>query len=208
MTIYSVNDPLFAAFGQVVTGIEDAVAQILPELSKVPLPEGTGYVPTEPLLQDLPAADVIRDHCYGGMPTQLGWCCGDNRKLNCLEYHRDSEFNLGTVDFILLLAKQEDVKDGVLDTSKVKAFLVPAGTLVEVFATSLHYAPCCAGDNKSFRVMVALPWGTNTDKPQIEAKTPEDRLLWARNKWLIAHAESAEAADGAFVGLTGPNLEV
>ena len=208
MTIYSVNDPLFAAFGQVVTGIEDAVAQILPALSKVPLPEGTGYVPTEPLLQDLPAADVIRDHCYGGMPTQLGWYCGDNRKLNCLEYHRDSEFNLGTVDFILLLAKQEDVKDGVLDTSKVKAFLVPAGTLVEVFATSLHYAPCCAGDNKSFRVMVALPWGTNTDKPQIEAKTPEDRLLWARNKWLIAHAESAEAADGAFVGLTGPNLEV
>ena len=208
MTIYSVNDPLFAAYGQVVTGLEDAVAQILPALSKVPLPEGTGYVPTEPLLQDLPAADVIRDHCYGGMPTQIGWCCGDNRKLNCLEYHRDSEFNLGTVDFILLLAKQEDVKDGVLETSKVKAFLVPAGTLVEVFATSLHYAPCCAGGNDSFRVMVALPRGTNTDKPQIEAKTPEDRLLWARNKWLIAHAESSEAADGAFVGLTGPNLEV
>ena len=85
---------------------------------------------------------------------------------------------------------------------------MPAGTLVEVFATSLHYAPCCAGGNDSFRVMVALPRGTNTDKPQIEAKTPEDRLLWARNKWLIAHAESSEAADGAFVGLTGPNLEV
>ena len=208
MTIYSVNAPLFAAYGQVVTGLEDAVAQILPALSKVPFPEGTGYVPTEPLLQDLPAADVIRDHCYGGMPTQIGWCCGDNRKLNCLEYHRDSEFNLGTVDFILLLAKQEDVKEGVLETSKVKAFLVPAGTLVEVFATSLHYAPCCAGGNDSFRVMVALPRSTNTDKPQIEAKTPEDRLLWARNKWLIAHAESSEAADGAFVGLTGPNLEV
>ena len=208
MTIYSVNDPLFAAYGQVVTGLEDAVAQILPALAQVPLPEGTGYVPTEPLLQDLPAADVIRDHCYGGMPTQLGWCCGDNRKLNCLEYHRDSEYNLGTDDFILLLAKQEDVKDGVLDTSKVKAFLAPAGTLVEVFATSLHYAPCCASGNDSFRVMVALPWGTNTDKPQIEAKIPEDKLLWARNKWLIAHADSTEAAEGAFVGLTGPNLEV
>ena len=34
MTIYSVNDPLFAAYGQVVTGLEDAVAQILPALSK------------------------------------------------------------------------------------------------------------------------------------------------------------------------------
>ena len=208
MTIYSVNDPMFAAYGQVVTGLEDAVAQILPALAKVPLPEGTGYVPTEPALQSLPAADVIRDHCYGGMPTQIGWCCGDNHKLNCLEYHRDSEFNLGVEDFILLLAKQEDVKDGILDTSKIKAFLAPAGTLVEVFATSLHYAPCCASGNDSFRVMVALPWGTNTDKPQMEAKTPEDKLLWARNKWLIAHAESAEAAAGAFVGLKGPNLEV
>ena len=209
MTIYSVHDPLFASYGQVVTGLEDAVSQILPVLAGIPLPEGTGYVPTEPLLQDLPAAEVIRDHCFGGMPTEIGWCCGNNRKLNCLEYHRDSEFNLSPDDFILLLAKQDEIVDGVLDTPKVKAFLVPAGTLVEVFATSLHYAPCCAGDNKSFRVMVGLPWGTNTDVPQnFEAKTPEDRRLWARNKWLLAHAESAEAADGAYIGLSGPNLEI
>ena len=184
MTIYSVNDPLFASYGQVVTGLEDAVAQILPALSQIPLPEGTGYVPTEPKLQNLPAAEVIRDHCFGGMPTELGWCCGDNRKLNCLEYHRDSEFNLSGDDFILLLAKQDEIEEGFLDTSKVKAFLVPAGTLVEVFATTLHYAPCCTDSTESFRVMVALPWGTNTDMPQgFEAKTPEDSLLWARNKW-------------------------
>ena len=157
MTIYSVNDPLFASYGQVVTGLEDAVAQILPALSEIPLPEGTGYVPTEPKLQNLPAAEVIRDHCFGGMPTELGWCCGDNRKLNCLEYHRDSEFNLSGDDFILLLAKQDEIEEGFLDTSKVKAFLVPAGTLVEVFATTLHYAPCCTDSTESFRVMVAPP---------------------------------------------------
>ena len=209
MTIYSVNDPLFASYGQVVTGLEDAVAQILPALSQIPLPEGTGYVPTEPKLQNLPAAEVIRDHCFGGMPTELGWCCGDNRKLNCLEYHRDSEFNLSGDDFILLLAKQDEIEEGFLDTSKVKAFLVPAGTLVEVFATTLHYAPCCTDSTESFRVMVALPWGTNTDMPQgFEAKTPEDSLLWARNKWLLAHAESDEAAQGACVRLTGQNLSI
>ena len=194
MTIYSVNDPLFASYGQVVTGLEDAVAQILPVLSQIPLPEGTGYVPTEPKLQNLPAAEVIRDHCFGGMPTELGWCCGDNRKLNCLEYHRDSEFNLSGDDFILLLARQDEIEDGLLDTSKVKAFLVPAGTLVEVFATTLHYAPCCTDSTESFRVMVAL--------------TPEDSLLWARNKWLLAHADSAEAGQGALVRLTGPNIDL
>ena len=209
MTIYSVNDPLFASYGQAVTGLEDAVAQILPALSQIPLPEGTGYVPTEPKLQNLPAAEVIRDHCFGGMPTELGWCCGDNRKLNCLEYHRDSEFNLSGDDFILLLAKQDEIEEGFLDTSKVKAFLVPAGTLVEVFATTLHYAPCCTDSTESFRVMVALPWGTNTDMPQgFEAKTPEDSLLWARNKWLLAHADSAEAGQGALVRLTGPNIDL
>ena len=164
---------------------------------------------TEPLLQSLPAADVIRDHCFGGMPVELGWCCGHNRALNCLEYHRDSEFNLGTEEFILLLARQDEITDGFLDTAKVKAFLVPAGTLVEVYATTLHYAPCCTDNTDSFRVLVALPWGTNTDMPQdFAAKTPEDSLLWARNKWLLAHAESDEAAQGACVRLTGQNLSI
>ena len=35
-------------------------------------------------------------------------CWGRNTKLNCLEYHRDSEVNIGASDFILLLAKQEE----------------------------------------------------------------------------------------------------
>ena len=35
----------------------------------------------------------------------------------------------------------------------------------------------------------------------------EDRLMTARNKWLIAHEESGLGADGAFVGLTGKNLK-
>lgn len=89
-----------------------------------------------------PAAAWMRDHVYGGMPIQLGWCNGHNTKLNCLEYHRDSEVNLGTEDFILLLAKEEEICGGLLDTACVKAFLCPAGTMVEVYATALHYAPC------------------------------------------------------------------
>ena len=209
MTIYSVHDPEFIPYGRVITGLEEAVSEILPALAQIPLPEGTGYVPTEPLLQDLPAADVMRDHCFGGMPVELGWCCGHNRNLNCLEYHRDSEFNLGTEEFILLLARQEEITAGFLDTAKVKAFLVPAGTLIEVYATTLHYAPCCTENTDSFRVLIVLPWGTNTDIPQnFEIRTPEDQLLTARNKWLLAHAESNEAAQGACVRLTGPNLSV
>ena len=150
----------------------------------------------------------ISEHCYGGMPVQLGWCNGFNTKLNCLEYHRDSEFNLGTEDFLLLLARQDEIVDGILDTSKVKAFRVPAGVLIEVFATSLHYAPCHCDPSRGFRVLVALPMGTNTEKPDITPRSPEDKLLWARNKWLLAHPESVEARQGAYIGLAGENIDI
>ena len=78
----------------------------------------------------------------GGMPVELGMCWGRNTKLNCLEYHRDSELHIGAAPFVLLLARQEEIGDGVLDTGKVKAFRAPAGAVVEVYATTLHYAPC------------------------------------------------------------------
>lgn len=208
MTIYSVFDPEFKPYGQIVTGMDAAVQEILPVLNAAPQPEGVDYIPSDPALQKLPAAAEISEHCYGGMPVQLGWCNGHNTKLNCLEYHRDSEFNLGTEDFILLLARQEEIENGLLDTAKVKAFKVPAGVLVEVYATTLHYAPCHCSAEKGFRVLVALPWLTNTDRPVMDNKTPEDAYLTARNKWLLAHPESSEAKSGAKIGLSGENIDL
>ena len=208
MKIYSVFDPEFKAYGQVVTGLDDTVKEILGALATTPCPDGVDYVPFDPVLQELPAMKVVSDHCFGGMPVQMGWCNGHNTKLNCLEYHRDSEFNLGTEDFILLLARQEEIVDGILDTSKVKAFKAPAGVMIECFATTLHYAPCHADPAKGFRVLVALPWLTNTDRPVMDNKTPEDAILTARNKWLLAHPDSSEAKGGAKVGLSGENIDI
>ena len=208
MKVYSVFDPDFKPYGQVVTGLEEDVREILSALAATPLPDGVSYVPTDPALQELPAAMSISEHCFGGMPVQLGWCNGYNTKLNCLEYHRDSEFNLGTEDFILLLAKQDEIENGILNTVKVRAFKVPAGTLVEVYATTLHYAPCHCDPNNGFRVLVALPWLTNTERPETGNKTAEDFILTARNKWLLAHPESDEAKGGAKVGLTGKNIDI
>ena len=99
-------------------------------------------------------------------------------------------------------------KNGVLDTAKVRAFRVPAGVLIEVYATTLHYAPCSAAKGEGFRVLVALPRGTNGPKPEMESLNDEDKLLWACNKWLLAHAESSEAAQGAVVALKGVNVDI
>lgn len=209
MKIESVLDPAFAAYGHVVTGLEEARAEILAALAGTPQPAaGTAYCPEDPALQELPAAAEVSGHLFGGMPCQLGWCNGRNTKLNCLEYHRDSELNVGVQDFILLLAKREEMADGRLDTGKVEAFLCPAGTLVEVYATTLHYAPCSAKAGEGFQVAIVLPKGTNLDKPAILAGNQEDQCLWARNKWLLAHKDSSEAAQGAPVRLDGENIDI
>lgn len=207
MNILSVLDPAFQNYGQVITGYD--CKPLLETLeAATPLPEAVEYVPLQKELMELPVARELAAGVYGGMPIQLGWCNGHNTKLNCLEYHRDSELNLGSRDFILLVAKREDMEDGRLDTAKVQAFHCPAGVLVEVYATTLHYAPCHADPAKGFRVMVALPAGTNTDFRLPGAPNPLDRQLWARNKWLIAHPDSAPAAKGAVIGLTGENIDI
>ena len=39
-------------------------------------------------------------------------------------------------------------------------------------------------------------------------KNDEDGILWAANKWLLAHADSAEAAQGAKVLIKGVNTDI
>ena len=208
MKILPVTDPSFRNYGQILEGYD--LKELLETLDRVtPCPEGVEYVPEQAELQALAVEKELRNNAYGGMPIQLGWCNGHNTKMNCLEYHRDSELNVGTEDFILLLAKREDLdENGVLDAGKVAAYYCPAGVLVEVYATTLHYAPCSAKKGQGFKVVIVLPKGTNLAKPEITVKNSEDEILWAANKWLLAHADSSEAAQGAKVLITGENPDI
>ena len=206
MTIYSVFDPEFAEFGKVLEGYD--TSELVKAMEAVDMPaEGVAY---EPWIDSLEACGIMKelgDNAFGGMPIELGMCWGYNKTLNCLEYHRNSEINIGATDFVLLLAKQEKIVDGKLNTADVVAFKAPAGAVVEVYATSLHYAPCMVTDD-GFRVAVVLPKNTNTDLEKGAVKNEEDKMLWARNKWLIAHPDASEAKQGAYVGLVGENITI
>ena len=207
MKIHSIHDSAFAPYGKVLEGYD--VSRLLKAMETIPLPEsGTAYQASIPALEATRLYGQFQNNAYGGMPIQLGLCWGRNTKLNCLEYHRDSEVNVGASDFILLLAKQDEIEGGVLDTAKVKAFRVPAGVAVEVYATTLHYAPCHVNQREGFRVAVVLPRGTNTAAPGAQPLNEEDKWLTARNKWLLAHPESSEAGQGAYVGLAGTNIDI
>lgn len=206
MKIYSVTDPQFSEFGKVLEGYD--TTELLEAMNNVAMPaEGVNYEPWIDSLEKCAIFKELGERAYGGMPVELGMCWGYNKSLNCLEYHKDSELNIGSSDFILLLAKQEKIIDGVLDSADVMAFRAPAGVVVEVYATSLHYAPCMTDDN-GFRVAIVLPRNTNTDIERGEPKNLEDKMLWARNKWLLAHKDTNEAKQGAYIGIKGENISI
>lgn len=204
MKIQSVFDPAFAPYGKVIKGME--LAELEAAMALTPCPDGgTVYVASDAALEALPIFQTLGEQLYGGMPIQIGYCNGDNHVMNCLEYHRDSEVNLACDDLILLLGKQGDIDyaNYSYDTAKVEAFLVPKGTLVEVYATSLHYAPINAGGK--FRCVVVLPRGTNAELRFTPNPSGENRLLTATNKWLLPHPDSPEARSGAVPALVGEN---
>ncbi len=204
MKVLSVNDPSFRKYGKVIKGID--FSNIIEKMGDTPLPEDVIYVPSVAELEACPEAKAVAESLYGGMPVQIGYCNGNNELLNAVEYHRDSEINVAVTDAIMLWGSQQDITDDfTYDTSKMEAFLIPAGTAVECYATTLHYAPCNVNGNR-FKVVVILPKGTNTDLEKGAEYTPEDQLLFARNKWLIGHKDAAIA--GAFNGLVGENLHV
>lgn len=204
MNIKNVTDASFGKYGKIMT--EFSFEKILKEMEHTPLPKDVIYVPSVEALEMLPEAVEVCRKGFGGLPIQIGYCNGDNHKLNALEYHRSSEIDIAATDLILLLGCQQDIREGdIYDTDKVEAFFVPAGTAVELYATTLHYAPCSANEG-GFRCVVVLPKGTNEELPFEPEKTGENRLLTAVNKWLISHEEAR--IDGAFCGLKGENVSV
>ena len=204
MKIQKVTDPAFRKYGQVLEGYD--FTGLIKDMKHTPVPEDVIYVPS---VEELEALDIMKDlqnKGYGGLPVQIGYCNGHNKKLNAVEYHRNSEINVAVTDLVLLIGHQQDIEpDHTYDTSKIEAFLVPAGTGIEVYATTLHYAPCHVNEG-GFQCVVVLPKGTNTDLTFQTEKTGEDSLMTAKNKWLIAH-EDAKIA-GAFNGLKGENITI
>lgn len=204
MEIKKVTDASFSAYGKVLDGYN--LSGLLKAVKDAPLPEDVIYVPEDERLMAEPETDVLRRKAYGGLPIQVGYCNGHNLKLNALEYHRSSEVDIAASDLILLLGRQQDIREDLTyDTENVEGFFVPAGTAVELYATTLHYAPCQASA-EGFRCVIVLPAGTNHELDFAVGAEGEEKLMTAKNKWLIAHADAK--IEGAFCGLKGENISL
>lgn len=203
MQIYKVTDERFKAYGKVISDIDFSdMVRVLKE--ETPVPEDVAYVPGLEALESLPAKKELTQKVYGEMPIQIGYCNGHNSLLNALEYHRSSEVNVAATDAILLVGKEQDItEDFTYDTSLVEGFLLPEGMAVEMYATTLHYAPCGV-DGAGFQVAIILPKGTNLDLDESH-EGGEDGHLTAKNKWLLGHPEGG-LPEGSPMGLVGKNI--
>lgn len=201
--IHNITDKTFNAYGRIHTGYK--LDRVFEKMQETPLPEKEViYVPSDKEIELLEEAETFKEQLFGGLGIQIGYCNGYNKKLNALEYHRSSEIDIAVTDLVLLVGRQQDIQeDFTYNTSLIEAFFVPAGTVAELYATTLHYAPCSAGDN-CFRCVIILPSGTNEEIPLQDNASGEIKLLTARNKWLIAHKEAE--IKGAFNGLYGENI--
>lgn len=191
MKVYDVKDPRFSAYGRVIEGYD--FSGVIGVMKKKPIPGLVEYVASSPELEALPVFKEFENRFYGQLGAELGYCMGHNDSLNGLEYHRGSEVNIAVTDYVVMVGKQQDIEPGMrYDTEKVEAFYVTEGMAVEFYATTLHYCACHVQE-EGYAHATFLPRGTNTPlDPGFTAKTEEDRLLMAKNKWLIAHPDGGE----------------
>lgn len=164
---------------------------------------GTSYIASSEALEATSAMHSICRDLFAEFPLQAGCCYGMNTKLNGMEYHKSSEIISAATDIVLMLGRLQDVdpQEG-WDSSLTEFFYVPEGTLLELYATTLHLAPCRT-DRHPFSAVIVLPKGTNTP---LEQGTEHTR--WMKNKWMLAHPEGPAAARGAAVMIRGENCEI
>ncbi|WP_226639010.1 DUF4867 family protein [Priestia flexa] len=208
LSFYHVEEKQFELYGKIITDYNfDEIKAYMEEI-QIPS-EGNIYVASDSKMEEKLVKKQIEATSYGQMPIQIGYCNGLNTFLNGLEYHQGNEINFAVTDMVLLLGKVQDISERMYDSKNVDAFFIPEGTALELYCTTLHFAPCTVTD-EGFKTIVILPKGTNeplSNENEVDSKS--DQLLFMKNKWLLAHPNRKMLIDkGAHPGIKGDNIQV
>ena len=202
LKVYSIRDKEFKKYGKI---LDIDTNEIVSACEKLELPEkNSQYKPSVKALEELGCTEKFHELLFGGCEAQIGICNGYNSVMNALEYHKSSEINVAVTPLVLILGLEYEMEGNEYNSDKAEAFYLEKGDAVEVFATSLHYCPCQVSDT-GFSSVVVLPKNTNTPLE----KASDDRLLFAKNKWLICHdGNDALIENGVYPGIHGKNYEI
>lgn len=208
LIIHNIFDECFKPYGRIVGEFDFTEAiETLAANTVIPV-EGCVYEPGTAFLDSLEVTALVKNNVYGGMPIQAGYCNGVNTSLGAFEYHKNSEVVVAGTDLAVIVGLLSDIDRGQYYSDLAEVFFVPAGTALEFYATTLHYAPCKV-DSEGFKSIVYLPEGTNTAMDFCVDEHSEGAWLTHKNKWLLAHPDSEDLVkSGAKVGILGDNITV
>ncbi len=202
MKILSVTSEEFKSYGYKLDIDTSEIVTYLKTKSTMP-EKNNIYVRDDVNMSFLKGVKEIQEKVYWFSDIEVGYCNGYNSLLNCLEYHMCPEVDIAGDDLVLLLAKPDDIKNGVVDSKDVKAFLLKKGEAVVLNPYIMHFSPCKLKD-EGFTCAIILGDKTNMDLPS----KASDPRLWKVNKYLLAHKDSSQASMGAYIGIVGENIKV
>jgi hypothetical protein len=190
LTIHECGSDRFSRYGKIIHGIDPSLL-IAEALKKTNPAAGVEYIPSVPELESVGALDIIRNKIFSGKEIQAGWVRGENLNLNAFEFHESSEVIAAATDLILILGRVNDITGNTYDTAGAEIFYQERGSIVELFSTTLHFAPVQTGP-EGFCAVIILPAGTNTplNHEIYTSATGKQRLLFMKNKWLLAYEGS------------------
>lgn len=206
--IFDVHSNEFKRFGRVSSLDCSEIIEYMEKETTIPA-ESNFYTPIDLKMEKFRVYEEAYKKNYGLIDVEIGYCNGQSEYLNGLEYHKTNEFNVGVTDLVIFLAMVQDMDGNYIDTKNARAFFLAKGEAVELYQTSMHYAPC-----KVFKsgfkcgVILAKPTNVLTGIVDVLAEG-EHRLLFKQNTWLVVHPEFKEFVDmGAFPGIRGENYKI
>jgi hypothetical protein len=212
--ILTLDSSRFRKYGRILKGLD--VSQLIETadaLTKIP---ETGNV-YEASLQELQNCAVSKQFgtYFGDMPIEVGYCNGRNQTINGMEYHKSPELFVAVTDCVQFLCSFENLREfNSVDSQDAEVFFFPKGSVSLIYANVMHLAPCTVR-GIGFKSIIVLPLATNEPLEE-EAKElaranpdPEARLLFKKNKWMIAHSQREQlVSQGVHVGLEGENRRI
>lgn len=203
LKIHSVDSDEFRTFGRIIKNVDTKDIQEV--AFKIENPQsGASYLPSVAEFEHLEISATIRNEYFADMPCQVGYCWGHNNFLNATEWHTSSEINIAITPLVMFLGHIWDISDGKINSSDFTVFYLPKGTVVEIYATTLHFCPCEVSES-GFGCVVALPEGTNTN---LDIK-PMNSKIFRKNKWTIAHVDNKGLIEkGVIPSITGENYRI
>ena len=191
-------DPEFKKYGRVIEDFD--FSQLKQYMDRITASKYLEEQLSVEEMEKLPVCHKIQCELFHELPVQIGYMSGHNHRIHGVEYHKSKVIHIAATDCVMYLGLSQDIEPThEYHTSRMEAFFVPKGTAVELNCGVLHCAPCNV-NGYGFKLICIAP--KHTSEPFcMKVRTEKDKILFARNKWLIAHKDSN--IEGAFYGLKG-----